>query len=65
MYSKEEFTDILQRIMEFELDAKSIYENCIKKIDDEHSINILQKISNDEEVHIELAKELFKIIEEC
>ncbi len=49
---------------EFEQDAKSIYDDCIKKIDDEHSINILQSISNEEEVHIEQAKKLFKIIEE-
>ena len=44
--------------------AISTYGNCIEKIDDVHSINILQSISNEEEGHIEEAKKLFKIIEE-
>ena len=38
--------------------------DCIEKIDDEYSINILKSISNEEEGHIEEAKKLFKIIEE-
>jgi bacterioferritin (cytochrome b1) len=64
MYSKEALSDIFQRILKFEQDAKSIYDDCIGKIDDEHSINILRSISNEEESHIEQAKKLFKIIEE-
>ncbi len=64
MYSKEALSDIFQRILEFEQDAKSAYDNCIEKIDDEHSINILQSISDEEEDHIEQAKKLIKIIEE-
>ncbi len=64
MYSKEALSDIFQRILKFEQDAKSIYDDCIKKIDDEHSINILQSISNEEESHIEQAEKLFKIIKE-
>ncbi len=64
MYSKEALSDIFQRILKFEQDAKSIYDDCIKKIDDEHSINILQSISNEEKSHIEQARKLFKIIEE-
>ncbi len=64
MYSKEALFDIFQRILKFEQDAKSIYDDCVNKIDDEHSINILQSISNEEEGHIEQAKKLFKIIEE-
>ncbi len=64
MYSKEALSDIFQRILKFEQDAKSIYDDCIKKIDDEHSINILQSISNEEEGHIEQAEKLFKIIKE-
>lgn len=63
MYSKEALSDIFQRILKFEQDAKSIYDDCIKKVDDEHSINILQSISKEEEGHIEEAKKLFKIIE--
>ncbi len=64
MYSKEALADIFQRILKFEQDAKSIYDDCIKKIDDEHSINILQSISKEEEGHIEQAEKLFKIIKE-
>ncbi len=64
MYSKEELSDIFQQILKFEQDAKSIYDDCINKTDDEISINILQSISNEESGHIALAKELFKIIEE-
>jgi rubrerythrin len=64
MYSKEALSDIFQRILKFEQDAKLVYDDCINKIKDEHSINILQSISNEEEGHIEEAKKLFKIIEE-
>ena len=64
MYSKEDLSDIFQRILQFEQDAKSLYDDCINKVDDENSINILQSISNEEKGHIELAKKLFKIIEE-
>ena len=63
MYSKEELSDIFQRILKFEQDAKSAYDDCINKVDDENSINILQSISNEEKGHIELAKKLFTIIE--
>ncbi len=64
MYSKEELSGIFQRILKFEQDAKSLYDDCINKVDDEISINILQAISDEERGHIELAKELFGIIEE-
>ncbi len=63
MYSKETLSDIFQRILQFEQEAKSLYEECIEKIEYEHSINILQSISNEENGHIEQAKRLFKIIE--
>jgi len=63
MYSKEALSDIFQRILQFEKEAKSLYDECINKIEDEHSINIPQSISNEEEGHIEQAKKLFKIIE--
>ena len=64
MYSKEALSDIFKRILKFEQDAKSIYDECIGKIDDEHSINVLQSISKEEEGHIEQAEKLFKIIKE-
>ncbi len=64
MYSKEELSDIFQRILKFEQEAKSAYDDCVNKVDDKISINILQAISDEEQGHIELAKELFKIIEE-
>ncbi len=63
MYSKEELSDIFQRILEFEHEAKSLYDDCINKVDDEISKDILQSISNEEKGHIELAQTLFKIIE--
>ncbi len=63
MYSKEALSDIFQRILKFEQDAKSAYDDCINKVDDEDSINILQSISNEEKVHIELAEKLSTIIE--
>lgn len=64
MYSKEELSKIFQRILKFEQEAKSAYDDCVSKVDDENSIKILQSISNEEKGHIELAKKLFKIIEE-
>jgi|TARA_B100002003_G_scaffold207227_1_gene201378 rubrerythrin len=63
MYSKEDLSAVFQRILELEQDYKSIYDDCIEKVDDEHSINILKSISNEEVSHIVLAKKLFKIIE--
>ncbi len=63
MYSKEALSDIFQRILKFEQDYKSIYDDCIEKVDDEHSIIILKSISNEEVRHIVLARKLFKIIE--
>ena len=64
MYSKEELSKIFQRILKFEQEAQSAYDDCVRKVDDENSIKILQSISNEEKGHIELAKKLFKIIEE-
>ncbi len=64
MYSKEALSDIFQRILKFERDYKSLYDDCIEKVDDEHSIIILKSISNEEEGHIEQAKKLLKIIGE-
>ncbi len=64
MYSKEALSEIFQRILKFEQDYKSIYDDCIEKVDDEHSIIILKSISNEEVGHIVLAKKLFKIIKE-
>jgi rubrerythrin len=62
MYSKEALSDIFQRILQFEQEAKSLYDGCIEKIEDEHSINTLQSLSNEEKGHIEQVKRLFKII---
>ncbi len=64
MYSREALADIFQRILKFEQDVDSLYEECLENLDDEHIITVLQEISKEEEVHIELAKELSKIIEE-
>ena len=64
MYSKKALSEIFKRILKFEQDAKSAYDDCINKVDDEYSIKILQSISNEEEGHIEEAKKLFKIMGE-
>jgi bacterioferritin (cytochrome b1) len=64
MYSKKDLSDVFQRILKFEQEYKSIYNDCIDKVDDEHSIIILKSISNEELGHIVLVKKLFKIIKE-
>ncbi len=64
MYSKEALSDMFERILQFEIDAKTVYEDCIKQLDDETSINILQSICNDEKAHIELAKRLIELIQD-
>ena len=64
MYSKEALTEIFQRILQFEKEAKALYDECIEKLDDENAISILRSISNQEKGHIELAKRLMELIRE-
>jgi rubrerythrin len=64
MYSRESFSDILQRILQFEEEVKALYDDCIKKLDDKDTINILQSISREEAGHIALARELMELIKE-
>jgi uncharacterized protein YutE (UPF0331/DUF86 family) len=64
MYSRESFSDILQRILQFEEEVKALYDDCIKKLDDKDTINILQLISREEGGHIVLARELMELIKE-
>jgi len=64
MYSKEALTEIFQRILKFEEDAKALYDDCIEKIEDENTISILRSISSEEKGHIELAKRLKELIQE-
>ncbi len=64
MYSRESLSDILQRILQFEEEVKALYDDCIKKLDDKDTINILQSISREEEGHIVLARELMELIKE-
>jgi rubrerythrin len=64
MYSREAITEIFQRILKFEEDAKVLYDDCIEKLDDENIISILRSISNEEKGHIELAKRLMELIQE-
>jgi len=64
MYSREAITEIFQRILKFEEDAKALYDDCIEKLDDENTISILQSISNEEKGHVELAKRLMELIQE-
>ncbi len=64
MYSRESLSDILQRILQFEEEVKALYDDCIKKLDDKDTINILQSISKEEEGHIVRARELMELIKE-
>ena len=64
MYSREALTEIFQRILKFEEDAKALYDDCIEELDDENTISILRSISSEEEGHIELAKHLMELIQE-
>jgi len=64
MYSSEALSNMFQRILQFEEDVKTLYDHCIQRLDDTDIIEILQSISNEEKGHIELAKNLLKIIQE-
>ncbi|MDP6925376.1 MAG: hypothetical protein R2568_10740 [Candidatus Scalindua sp.] len=63
MYSKEALSDIFERVLQFEIDAETAYDECIEKLDDETAIDILQTIRNEERGHIELAKHLIELIQ--
>lgn len=63
-YSKESLSGIFERILEFEEDVKTLYDDCIKKLDDKSIIDVLNSISKEEKGHIVLAKELMEIIRE-
>ncbi len=64
MYSREALSDIFERVLQFEIDAESIYDECIEKLDDETAVDILQTIRNEERGHIELAKRLIEMIQD-
>ncbi len=64
MYSREALSDIFERVLQFEIDAKTVYEECIEKLDDEAVIDVLQTIRNEEKGHIELAKRLIELIQD-
>ena len=64
MYSREALTEIFQRILKFEEDAKALYDDCIEELDDENIISALRSFSNEEKGHIELAKRLVELIQE-
>mgnify|MGYP003957248843 FL=1 len=64
MYSKEALSDIFERVLQFEIDAESIYNECLEKLEDETAVDILQTIRNEERGHIELARRLIEIIQD-
>ncbi len=64
MYSREALIEIFQKIVQFEEGVKVLYDDCIKKLDDKNTIDILQSISNEEKGHIELSKCLMELIKE-
>ncbi len=64
MYSKEALSDIFQKVLQFEEDVKTLYDDCIEKLEDEEIILILSSISKEEKGHIELAKQLIELIKD-
>lgn len=62
MYSKETLLAIFQKILQFEVNVKKIYDDCIEKLEDDEIINVLKSISSEEKDHIELAKPLLELI---
>ena len=61
-YSEEALTKIFQRIIQFEEEVETLYDDCIEKLDDKTAIDVLQSISKEEKVHIVLARELMELI---
>ena len=55
---------MFERVLQFEIDAETVYDECIEKLDDETAIDILQTIRNEERGHIELAKRLIELIQD-
>ena len=64
MYSRENLADIFQKVLQFEVDVKGLYDDCIDKLMDEDIIKVLSSISKEEKGHIELAKQLKELIKE-
>jgi rubrerythrin len=64
MYSRENLADIFQKVLQFEVDVKGLYDGCIDKLVDEDIIKVLSSISKEEKGHIELAKQLKELIKE-
>ncbi|MCP5006245.1 MAG: hypothetical protein GY941_20240 [Planctomycetes bacterium] len=64
MYSSEALSNMFQKILQFEEDVKVLYDECIDKLDNSEIVAILQSISNEEKGHIELARNLLKIIQD-
>ncbi len=60
MYSKEELTDIFRRILKFEQEAESIYDDCINKVDDGISINIYKQSAMKKEAILNWQKSFLK-----
>ena len=61
-YSEEALTKIFQRIIQFEEEVETLYNDCIEKLDDKTAIDVLQAISKEEKGHITLARELMELI---
>ncbi len=63
-HSEEALSRIFQRIIQFEEEVKTLYDDCIKNLDDKTTIDVLQSISSEEKGHIVLARELMELIKE-
>ncbi|MCD5401578.1 hypothetical protein LR013_03180 [candidate division NPL-UPA2 bacterium] len=60
---KEELLEFCRGILDVERQSKDMYENYLKKIEDKEIRETLEGILKDEIGHIEIAKELVRILE--
>ncbi len=63
-YSEKALSKIFQRIIQFEEEVNTLYDDCIKELEDKSVIDVLQSISREEKSHIALARELLELIKE-
>ena len=63
-HTRESLSGVFQRVIQFEEKIKTLYDDCIKDLEDKITIDVLQTISSEEKGHIVLARELMDIIKE-
>lgn len=60
---KEDLLEYSRTILDTEREAKALYEDYLEKIEDKEIRKMLEGILKDEIDHIEIAKELLRILE--